>query len=495
MNLQKFCLVIGAAIFMVMINIDYTAVNLALVTISKDIHSDLNVIQWLLSGYALAWAALVVPAGKLGDILGRKRACLFGLLLFTAGSIITGAGQTPSLVILGRIFQGMAAAFAIPAIYAFIHTSFPKEKMGVPLGILSLGIGLGMALGPTFGGIILTYLGWRWIFFLNAPISLVIFLLIYYATKEAVIAPNSRLDVISSSLLSLSIAAFFYAIAQIHRWDMLQFSSIVFVSLFIGVIFVWRQGKIAHPLLPLTIFSNRSFMGCVTTLAVEQFVFSATLVTTALFLQKVAGYSPLTSSYIFLALSLMTGVISPFGGYVVSHFGFKWPALLGLVCLIVGLFFLSQLSIHPSLTAIAVPLIIVGIGMGIALTALQTGVLMTVTEDEVSVASGLFVMFALIGNSLGVLVSATLYEVESKRKLAQLIAHGGHQVSIGQANQLQLLIAHVGAKNPNLSLFPTVMHQKVMQWLPYALNHGVAFVMIISILITAVSIVVCGLLV
>ena len=118
--MKPICLLIAVTLFMVMINIDYTAVNLALVTISHALNSNLNTMQWLLSAYTLAWAAVIIPAGKLSDIYGRKCLALIGLVLFVAGSLFAGGAHAAWLLILGRIFQGLAGAFAIPALYGFI---------------------------------------------------------------------------------------------------------------------------------------------------------------------------------------------------------------------------------------------------------------------------------------------------------------------------------------------------------------------------------------
>ena len=415
-KLKTNLLLIALTIFMVLINIDYTAVNLALVTVANDLHQNLNTTQWILSAYALAWAAVIIPAGKLADIFGRKRLAIIGLILFMLGSLFAGMAHHINTMIAGRVLQGIAGGIFIPTLYAFIHASFTKDKLGMALGILSLGIGLGMALGPTFGGLILTYIGWRWIFLINIPLCLFTLFVLLWVAQEGKVVTSEKLDKLGAILLSTSIVALMYAISKAHAWGI---GSALFIfmtlgSLIILGLFVWRQFKIQQPLLDMSIFTHRTFVGTSLTLALEQFGFTTIVISLALYLQNILGYSPLASSYIFLALSLMTGLISPFGGYLIPKFGFKNPALFGMACVVIGSVWLMLLSDHPLLINILIPLCITGVGMGLALTALQTGIMTTVPEAQVGVASGVFIMLALLGNTLGVLITTLLYEAVVK---------------------------------------------------------------------------------
>ncbi|GAB4223269.1 MAG: MFS transporter [Gammaproteobacteria bacterium] len=491
MTMRQICLLTALSLFMMMVNIDYTAVNLALVTIASDIGSHLNQVQWLLSGYVLAWAALLIPGGKLADIKGRKRLALIGLILFILGSLVTGVGQVFWVLVAGRVLQGAAGAVVIPTVYSFIHANFNKQYLGIALGIVSLGIGLGMALGPTFGGIMLTYISWRWIFFINVPLGLFVAGLVHWSAREEVVSPEQSLDLLSASLLGMAIIAMLLAIGQLHNsaahsnyfYFWLVTSSISLL------VFIQRQKQATQPLIVFSIFKNRNFITSSTALAIEQFCFTSVVIMMALYLQEIHGYSVLMSSMIFLPLSLMTGVISPFGGKLVAKFGFKKPSLWGSLILIVGLFGLTTLRYDSPLLGIVTWLLVTGAGMGIMLTALQTGILATVDEQQVGVASAIFILFALLGNAIGVLISTLIYEKATSATLMTVLYHNLSALTASQLRQIEQLVTNIGNHVYVLSTFSSSMQQHITAAIPTALTNGLIRVMTINMgLIFVVSI-------
>ena len=207
-------------------------------------------------------------------------------------------------------------------------------------------------------------------------------------------------------------------------------------------------------------------------MAIEQFCFTAVVIGLGLYLQKILGYCALHSSLIFLALSLMTGLISPFGGVLVSRFGFKNLAQLGQLILALGVLWIILLGINPNLIALILALVTTGVGMGIALTALQTGILTTVNENEVSSASSIFIMLALIGNATGVLITSMLYESSSQHWLVQKLTLTGHTVTPSLIQNLQQAITQIGSTQTALQIFPQDIQAFLHTNLVYGLHVG-----------------------
>ena len=294
MTTRHVFLLFAFSLMVLMLNIDYTALNLALVTLTHDLNSNLTIMQWVLGGYMLIWAAIVLPIGRAADHFGQKHFCLIGLAIFTLGSLLAGLANSSTMLIVARLLQGISGAFYVPAMYASIFTNYPESRRGLAMGFMSLGVGvgvgvglgLGMALGPTFGGAILTLLtllSWRYIFFVNIPIGIIAFLEIYFIAQKETVKNNQdfQLNKLSSFLLGLALISFMSALGGIHQWGgdtspvlllLILFSIILFVT------FLLHQKKDIQPLVPISLFKNNSYSACLIAIILEQFSFTSCIV-------------------------------------------------------------------------------------------------------------------------------------------------------------------------------------------------------------------------
>lgn len=408
MTLQHILLIIGLSIMGVMINIDYTAVNLALITIAKDLHSTIDVMQWILSGYVLAWAAVVIPAGKCADKFGQRRVCAFGLSLFMISSVLTGLSTSSWMMIGARILQGISGAIFIPTLYSLIYSYFPENKRGMAMGLFSLGVGTGAAIGPTFGGLMLTSLGWSWIFYINVPITLVALALILTSTKNDSVTQNDNPIVTSNTvLLGASIVLFMYTLNQLNHYPFFSSAILSLVFSFIALFsfYIVREKRSAVMTIPPSLLQNSAYRNVTLAIAIEQFCFSASFVAIGLHMQNVLHFTPIHASYVFLALSGIFAILSTLGGFMVDKLGIGRPALFGFLLFGLGCygFVLTPNPLtQPELISV---LLIMGAGMGFAFSALNTGMVTTVDQESVGIASSVFIMFALLGNASGVVIS------------------------------------------------------------------------------------------
>jgi len=394
-----------------LINIDYTAVNIALILISKDLEADLNTLQWLLSGYILAWATAVVAAGQLADIFGKRRILLIGLTMFSLASLWCGFAQSEAVLILGRILQGLGGALIAPPLYTLIFSVFPENKRGLAIGALGAGVGLGLAMGPTFGGALIEYLNWRWIFLVNIPLCLITILVTMLCVeKEPSRISDQKFDLSGSLLLGLSLVTIVFGINEMENWGPLSLSvwSVISVGAAMLGLFIFSSRNKTNRLIPKGLFANKPFLGCVIGYTAVEMVFSIVLVSMGLYLQNVLGYSAYDSGIIFLSMTLAFGLLSPFGGRMVDRMDVRIPACLGPAILTLGmslaLFFGTSGNMHiilPSLT-------LIGVGLGIALPSFNAAMMKSMDPAILSTASGVFVMFAALGGSLGVVFCTSL---------------------------------------------------------------------------------------
>ena len=487
---QHAWLLFAIALMAMMINIDYTSVNLSLITIANYFHSKLSTIQWILSGYMLAWAALIIPAGKATDKYGEKNICLSGIAIFFIGSIFAGLSQSDIILIIGRMIQGAAGAVYVPTLYALIFKHFPKHRYGIAMGIISIGIGAGMAIGPTFGGIILHYWGWRWIFLINIPICILSAIIIQHFTdKDQRNNEFIQTDLIANVLLSLSIIIFIYTVNQAYTWKIqsINFIAGMIVGIVLFVFFILGQQLSAKEnIIPLHIFKNISYTSLAVAFLFEQYAFSASMVLFSIYLQHALGYSAFVASIIFLFYNAVFGIVSPFGGIIIDRFGVKWPATLGLVILSMGLLALSQLSTSPSPLLLYSTLMVCGLGMGFAFNSLNSGMLKTIDEAHTGIASSIFLLFALIGNTLGIVISTLVYESVAIshliKRASQLI-----KLSAAQIQQLKQYIHYFGHNSKTNVLSTPIIQHHLHNWLTDSINHGLTNAMLVSVFCTIVA--------
>ena len=312
------------SIMMFIINVDYTAVNLALIPMAAELHANIDTIQWVLSGYVLAWGLLVIPAGKISDRHSKRNLCIIGLGLFLFASLLAGLANSAHLLIAARILQGVAGGIYVPTMYALIYVNFAEHERGRAIGMMSLGVGFGMAIGPFIGGVLLSIFDWRSIFFINIPIGLIALAIIYAGKRDKVTNNNPQ------SLISALISP--------------------------------------------QLLKNIPFLGVIISITLEQFAFSAIVVSLGLFLQKVMQFSALKSSIIYLALTIIFGVIAAASGPWIDRAGLRKPTTIGLALLTLGSFLFLLLSPASSIWLICLIFIVLGIGMGLAFAGLNTGI-------------------------------------------------------------------------------------------------------------------------
>ncbi len=482
-SLRSWIVLGGVAILLFLMNIDYTAVNLTLVPISEEINADLNSLQWLLSGYVLVWAAFVIPAGRVADIYGKRNTLIGGLLLFMVGSCLTGIGQSIEMLIFGRLLQGFGAAvFTAPA-WASIFTIAPPEKQGLVMGFILTACGLGLATGPTLAGIIIAEISWRWIFYINIPLGIIIItILALYSPIEKLPEIKQKIDYLGALILASGLSLFVYALNEVEvqgikSW---QVCGGMLIGALIVVTFILRDRTKTLKMCPPELFKNRAFMGATIGEFFMAVNFSLILVMMSLYLQNTLRYSSYESGLIFLSMTISMGALSPIGGKLIDSFGVKGPMVFGSLCTAVGLGFLACLGTNTTLPYLIISMFLVGTGLGTYFTACSTAMMRSVPQEDLNVGSGVFTMFMMLGNTFSVILSTSFVVLFGRTHLLGSIATHGMTLTSEQHDDLTSIISKVEHSASQLKDFAPDQVPQLLSWIDEAFVYGLNVNMMIG---------------
>jgi MFS transporter, DHA2 family, multidrug resistance protein len=412
-NSRRYLLVLSMCFMAFIFNADYLAVNLAMQPIITEFHSSLETIQWILSGYMLIWSILVIPAGKLLERCSTKKVAIVGVSLFMLSSIFAGMSHHAVTIILSRMLQGGGAAIFLPACYTMMFNHFSENERGKVMGLISLAVGIGLALGPVLGGVLLEWYGWRSIFLINIPIALLVITIIYFF--DNIPAPKlsevKKLSKTSFLLLIFILPGLLLALSQYKLWSIhpQAYVGLITCVVFTYWIFMQLQKRINNPMIPFHIFQNKQFLACCLGIFFVEYNFSDIVVVFGLYLQNQVHLSSFESSLVFLAMTLFFGVIAVYSGRWTDQYGILKPVVSGLMILGVSCMLFPCIGHQNHLPWVYLLFMSMGLGAGLAFAALNAGIVKVVSAEYVGISSSIFLMITLIGNAVGVAVSTMIY--------------------------------------------------------------------------------------
>ena len=437
-----------------MIILDMTIVNVALPSIQHDLGFTQSNLAWVVNAYLITFGGLLLLAGRLGDLVGRRNVFLFGLAVFVAASALCGASQDQTLLIVARFIQGVGGAMASAVILGMIVTMFPeRDEQAKAIAVFSFVASAGASIGLLAGGVITQLINWHWIFFVNLPIGVLTALLaVRLVGKDRGIGLRGGADVLGAVLVTGALMLGVYTIvkAQGYGWGSLHTLGLGALAVVLLAGFVVWEGRTRHPLAPLDIFRSRNVSGA----NLVQMLFVAGMFGMfflgSLYMERVLGYSPLRIGLAFLPVALLIGVFSVgLAARLIIRFGPRATLLPGLALATAELALFTQAPIHASYVANLLPsMVLVGVGAGLSFPAVMTLAMSGAQPSQAGLASGLVNTTQQVGGALGLAVLATLASTHTASLLhagsaATSALVGGYHFAwmIGSALLLAALIA------------------------------------------------------
>jgi len=398
-------LAVGLATFMTYL--DNNVVNVAIPAVQRDLHLTTSGLEWVVSGYILVFASLLLAGGRLADVWGRKRVFMTGLAIFTGSSLAAGLATTAGELIAARAVQGLGAALLTPTTLAIISATFEAgRKRAAAIGIWSAVGALALAVGPLIGGVLSQYLSWEWIFFINVPVGIATMLLGWRVIDESrdENAPR-RLDLPGVLTSALALFALTYALIEGHDkgWTSPLILGTFAAAAVLGALFVRIENSSANPMVALRLFRERVFSGGLTALSLWAFGLFGIYFFTSLYLQGVLGFSSTKAGAAFVPMALLMAVGAIISERVSHRLGAHRVVSVALVVMGLGIASVSLLGADASFASLMPAFAVIGISGGFTVP-LTASVIDAMPTAEAGVASGVFNASREVAGLLGITV-------------------------------------------------------------------------------------------
>jgi EmrB/QacA subfamily drug resistance transporter len=434
---------IAVALATFMTYLDNNIVNVALPVIQRDLHLSTAGLEWIVSGYILVFASLLLAGGRLADVYGRKRLFAIGLVIFTAASLVAGFAGSADVLVAARAVQGLGAALLTPTTLAIISATYPDPReRNMAVGVWSAVGALALALGPLLGGLISDHLSWGWIFFINVPVGIATLALGLWAISESreSSAPR-RLDLPGVVLSSFALFGLTYSLIEGHDrgWTSPIILGGFLLAAALGLAFVWREQHTAEPMVAMSLFRERVFSGGLIALIMWGFGIFGIYFFTSLYLQNVLGFSPTEAGAAFVPMALLmaAGAIASEG--VARRIGAYRSVGLAMALMAAGIASVSLLGADATFWQLMPSFAAIGVGGGLTVPLTAT-VLSAMPRDEAGVASGIFNASREVSGLLGITVIGAI--LTARQGAAVRSGHGAVDAFLS-GYQLGLLVAAV----------------------------------------------------
>ncbi len=446
---EKVVVLLTMCFALAMVMIDNTVVNVALPTISRRLGAGVTDLQWIVDGYVLALASLLLTGGIVGDRYGRKKTFLAGLAIFTTASFLCGISQSTLQLILARSVQGVGAALLLPGTLSIITVTFPPHERARAIGLWAGMSALALALGPTVGGLMVEHLGWESVFFLNVPIGIVALLVATRTVSESVSAQQRHLDVGGLILGTSGLFLVTYGLIEANQkgWsDRSIVSSLVAAAVLLAGLLAWEL-RTPKAMMPLRFFRIPAFSaGNVVAFSVSLGMF-ATFFFLSLYMQTIRGYTAFEAGVRFLPMTVMIIVTAPNAGHYAQKHGSRIPMTYGLILAGSGLLILSRLSVDTSYLLMLPVFMAMGHGIGATMAPMTAAVMNSVGAERAGLGSAMTNTSREVGGVFGIALLGTILTTRLRGTFDPALA------AIGLAPPQEAAVADAAGKgilNPSL---------------------------------------------
>jgi EmrB/QacA subfamily drug resistance transporter len=410
------------ALFMIML--DNTVVNVALPTIQHDLHSSVSGLEWTVNAYTLSFAVLLVTGGRLGDIFGRRRMFLSGVVVFAGSSAMIAFAQSTGWLVGWRAVQGLGASFMMPATLSIISNAFPPHERGKAIGTWAGVSAMALAIGPVLGGFLVEHVSWQSIFLLNLPVAAAAVVVTLFAAHESrdESAPRT-IDYAGLVTLSTGLTALILALIEGNSWGWGSGRTVglLATSAVLLTVFTQVERRVAAPMVDFTFFRSKGFLGANIVAFLVSFSMLATFFFIALYLQNVRGYSPLEAGVRFLPMTVIIIFAGPLAGRLADKVGPRPLITAGLFLTGVSLYWQGHLAVDTAYGQLLGAFMLMGAGIGLVMSPMSTAAMNAVDPTKAGVASGTLSMSRMVGGTFGVAAMGALISALGRSRLDDLL--------------------------------------------------------------------------
>jgi EmrB/QacA subfamily drug resistance transporter len=480
------------ALFMIML--DNTVVNVALPSIQQDLGASISGLEWTINGYTLSFAVLLATGGRLGDIFGRRRMFLTGVIIFAFSSATAGFAVNETALVLSRVVQGVGAALMMPGTLSIITDAFPAHERGKAMGTWAGVSALALAVGPVLGGFLTEHVSWRAIFYINIPVAIGAVVATLFAVRESRDTSVGRdVDYAGVAVLTVGLTALVLALVEGNAWGWGSAQIIGLLALAAVALptFVFVENRVKAPMVQFDLLSDRNFLGAVVVALIITFAMMGVFFFLALYMQDILGYSPLEAGIRFLPSTLMIVGVAPVAGRLSDRYGPRWLIAGGLTIVAASLFSFSRIAVDSTYLELLPGFMLLGIGVAMTMSPMTSAAMNAVPVQKAGIASGVLSMFRMVGGSLGIAITGAIFQGLVSSKLDTLLTGTG--ISAAQRESIsEQLGGGVAPKVPGLnSAQVTEVAAAGNEAFVYALSHAMTvsgFVALTGALIGATAI-------
>ena len=393
---------IGMGVFLA--TVDASIVNVALPTLVNSFHTQFAVVQWVALAYMLTVATLLLSMGRLGDLVGKKRVYLTGMIIFIIGSILCGLSQTVYFLIIFRIFQAIGASMMAALGVAILTESFPSSERGKALGTIGGIVSIGIITGPVLGGILIDAISWHWIFFVNVPVGAIGLAMVYRFVPELKNVKKQRFDLAGALIMFISVLSFLLALTLGQNWGFKnQYIVMLFVlSVLTFILFIFSELKVQSPMIDLQIFTNSLFSLNLLTGFLTFVATAGVVILMPFYLENVLGYNPHQVGFLLAAIPLSAGFISPVSGILSDKFGTRIMTTFGLIVMFIGYYGLTTLNENTTAFGYILRFFPVGLGIGMFQSPNNSAIMGSAPRKYLGIVSGLLSITRSLGQTSGI---------------------------------------------------------------------------------------------
>ena len=410
------------ALFMIML--DNTVVNVALPSIQRGLHATTSSLEWTVNAYTLTFAITLVTGGRLGDIYGRRRMFLFGVVVFGCSSFLIGLAQSDIWLIAFRAVQGVGSGFMMPATLSIITNTFPAQERGRAIGTWAGVSAMALAIGPVVGGLLVQEVSWQSIFFLNVPVAMLAIAVTLLATRESRDEGALReVDLPGVATLTVGLGALVLGLIQSNEWGWgsARVLGLFALALLALAAFAAIERTRRAPMVDFAFFRSRSYFGANVVAFIVSFAMFAMFFFIALYMQDVLRYTPLQAGLRFLPSTVVIMFVAPVAGRLADRIGPRPLMTVGLVLVSFALFWMTGITTTTGYGYLIVSFVVMGFGMGLVMSPMSTAAMNSVDRAKAGVASGVLSMTRMVGSTFGVAVMGAIIATLGRTHLAGLL--------------------------------------------------------------------------